>query len=126
MVKLGEHFILEFYGCNSTLLDDLESLKTKFRFSIESTGATVLNVYFHKFSPQGVTGVIALAESHASIHTWPDLGYASIDVYTCGDRVFPTKAAELLVIELSPQDYSILKLDRGLGNFDVPFQAKMG
>jgi S-adenosylmethionine decarboxylase proenzyme len=79
----------------------------------KKSGATVLGESFHQFSPQGVSGVIIIAESHLTIHTWPEHGYAGADIFTCGTRVKPEKAAEVIIARLKPVTHSIIKMDRG-------------
>ena len=76
--------------------------------------ATVLDATFHKFSPQGVSGVVVLAESHMSIHTWPELGYAAVDVFTCGDYAMPHRAVDELVSALKPQRTDVQEMPRGV------------
>ena len=77
-------------------------------------GATVIDDIFHQFSPQGVTGVVAIAESHLCIHTWPEYGYAAVDIFTCGDGFDPTQAAQLLIKRLRSKDPEIQELPRGI------------
>jgi len=80
--------------------------------AIES-GATVMGESFHYFSPQGVSGVVIIAESHLSIHTWPEYGYAAADIFTCGDAVQPEKAAEILIEKLGAKNHSRMEIQRG-------------
>ncbi len=76
-------------------------------------GATILGDTFHRFTPQGVTGIVAIAESHISIHTWPEYGYAAVDVFTCGESFQPEKAAELIIQKLESKDAEIMTVLRG-------------
>jgi S-adenosylmethionine decarboxylase len=92
---MGKHLILEVYDVDSKLLDDVESLKNAMIRGIKRSKMTILNVYPHRFTPQGVTIVIALSESHTTCHSWPEEGCIAIDVYTCGE-----KNPKLIVIEL--------------------------
>ena len=80
----------------------------------EETGATVIGKIFHQFSPQGVTGVVAIAESHLCIHTWPEFSYAAVDIFTCGENFDPTEAAKLIVADLESADAEITEIERGL------------
>src|SRR5690606_15137706 len=83
---LGRHAILDLYDCaNRELLDDKKALQQLFRETAEHLKCTIVNEVFHTFTPQGVSGVVVIAESHLSVHTWPELGYAAVDLYTCGD-----------------------------------------
>ncbi len=77
-------------------------------------GATVVGESFHKFDPVGVTGIVAIAESHLCIHTWPEHGYAAADVFTCGDEFDPHKAADILIGKLDCLEPSIEEIQRGL------------
>ena len=79
----------------------------------EETGATIIGEIFHQFAPQGVTGVVAIAESHLCIHTWPEHGYAAVDIFTCGASFDPTEAARLIVEKLESRDSDITEVIRG-------------
>ena len=81
----GRHLILDLYGCDPGILDDYDELMRLLEAALNMAGATVLRIFGEKFEPQGVTLLALLAESHASIHTWPELGYCAIDLYTCGE-----------------------------------------
>jgi S-adenosylmethionine decarboxylase proenzyme len=81
----GRHLILDLYGCNPEVLDDFDLLKRELERALLISGARILRVIGEKFEPQGVTLLALLAESHASIHTWPCEQYAAVDLYTCGD-----------------------------------------
>ena len=97
---VGKHCILELYDCDSSRLDDEAFLRDAITAAARRAGATLLHLITHRFEPQGVTGLALLAESHISIHTWPESGYAAVDVFTCGDHTMPEKACELLSVEL--------------------------
>jgi S-adenosylmethionine decarboxylase len=75
-------------------------------------GATLLNLITHRFEPQGVTGLALLAESHISIHTWPESGYAAVDVFTCGDHTMPERACQVLSEELSAARHKLKSFRR--------------
>jgi S-adenosylmethionine decarboxylase len=98
----GTHIVSDVYGCDSTLLDDEIFLKELIVSSAEKAGATVLGELSHKFAPQGVTAIALLAESHVSIHTWPELGTAAIDVFTCGINMSAEKCIQYIVSALKP------------------------
>ena len=93
---VGKHCILELYECDPSRLDDEAFLRTSILTAAKSAGATLLNLITHHFEPQGVTGLALLAESHISIHTWPESGYAAVDVFTCGDHTMPEQACAVL------------------------------
>lgn len=92
----GRHLILDLYDCNPEILDDYDKLEAYLKEALALAGANILRIFGEKFDPQGVTLLALLSESHASIHTWPELGYAAVDLYTCGDTTNTHKAAELL------------------------------
>ncbi len=77
-------------------------------------GAQIIGESFHQFNPQGITGVLAIAESHLSIHTWPELGYAAADIFTCNASSEPRDAARLLIDKLESKDPSIHIIERGV------------
>jgi S-adenosylmethionine decarboxylase len=93
---VGKHCILELYDCDSARLDDEAFLRDAITSAAKRAGATLLNLITHRFEPQGVTGLALLAESHISIHTWPESGYAAVDVFTCGDHTMPELACQVL------------------------------
>ena len=93
--NVGRHCILELYQCDHAKLNDEAFIRTTITSSAKIAGATLLSLVTHSFKPQGVTGIALLAESHISIHTWPEIGYAAIDVFTCGDHTMPDKACKL-------------------------------
>jgi len=97
---VGKHCILELYACDSARLDDEAFLRDTITAAAKRAGATLLNLITHRFEPQGVTGLALLAESHISIHTWPESGYAAVDVFTCGDHTMPEQACAVLAAEL--------------------------
>ena len=113
MKALGKHVLVELYDCDYKLLNDINFIKEVMLEAAKKSGATVLGESFHQFSPQGVSGVIIIAESHLTIHTWPEHGYAGADIFTCGTRVKPEKAAEVIIARLKPVTHSIVKMDRG-------------
>lgn len=96
MNVLGRHILAEIYGCRFDLLDDISKVEEIMVKAALEAGAEVREVAFHKFSPQGVSGVVVISESHLAIHTWPELGYAAVDVFTCGEEVDPWDACNYL------------------------------
>ncbi len=113
MKHLGKHLILELWDCDSKALDDLEGIEQLLLDSVKACNATLICVKTHKFSPQGVTGVAVLAESHISIHTWPELGYAAMDIFTCGQHVNPSDAIPIIKEFLKPRHFDIIDIKRG-------------
>jgi S-adenosylmethionine decarboxylase len=114
LYALGRHLLIELKGCNTDLLDNLEFLQESLHAAAVRCGATVVGDSFYHFSPHGVSGVVNIAESHISIHTWPECGYAAVDVFTCGDRVVPEEAARHIMEAVEATDSSLIELRRGL------------
>ena len=108
----GRHCILELYQCDNAKLNDEAFIRTTITSSAKIAGATLINLVTHSFKPQGVTGLALLAESHISIHTWPEIGYAAIDVFTCGDHTMPEKACKLLFQDLLAKNFSFKNIPR--------------
>ncbi len=113
MDALGTHLLLDLKECNAELLDDLDYIREVVLFAAREAGATVVGETFHKFRPIGVTGIVAIAESHISIHTWPEHSYAAADIFTCGESLLPLRAADLIVEMLECADVSISDVRRG-------------
>lgn len=113
MQALGRHLILELRGCDPHLLDDLSHIRQTLLEAADLAGATIIGETFHKFNPVGVTGVVAIAESHLCIHTWPEYGYAAVDIFTCGERFSPHRAAQWVIERLRCQEPEITELERG-------------
>ncbi len=114
MNALGRHLLLELKDCNKEVLNDLEFLKNFLCEIAEKIGATVVNQAFHKFSPQGISAVVLIAESHICIHTWPEYNYASVDIFTCGNSIEPKDAINLIVEKLEAKESSFIELKRGV------------
>ena len=114
MNALGIHLILELKQCDRQRLNDLAYVKATMMEAARAVGATIIGESFHQFDPIGVTGVVAIAESHLCIHTWPEYGYAAVDIFTCGDTCAPREAAQLLIDRFQAQDPSLTELQRGV------------
>jgi S-adenosylmethionine decarboxylase len=111
---LGRHLLIELQDCNKEALNDLGFLRDAMVSAAVDCGAVVLGDSFHRFSPQGVSGVVVIAESHLSIHTWPEYGYAAVDIFTCGTTVEPERAAEALIEKLGAKNHSLMEIQRGV------------
>jgi S-adenosylmethionine decarboxylase len=96
------------------VLNDLKKVQEIMVSAAKEAKATIVEISFHKFSPFGISGVVVIAESHISIHTWPEYGYAAIDIFTCGDVLQPETAASLLIEKFQSKDPSIVELKRGI------------
>ena len=114
MEVLGSHLLLELKDCNPDLLNDLSFLRRSMIETAQDVGATIVGESFHHFSPQGVTGILAIAESHISIHTWPEYGYAAADIFSCGTSFRPIEAANKLAEALECRKPEIKEIKRGL------------
>jgi len=111
---LGTQILLELRDCNRELLNDLPHIRNSLLQAARDLGATIIGDSFHQFSPQGVTGVIAIAESHLCIHTWPEYGYAAVDIFTCGEAFKPQKAVDMVVKSVESQEHSVTEIERGI------------
>jgi S-adenosylmethionine decarboxylase proenzyme len=112
MVTRGTHLLIECLGCDRTVLDDAEALSRALRAAADAMDATVVGAMFHRFAPQGVTGVLLLSESHISVHTWPERGYAALDLFTCGTGD-PARALAVLERALGAARVAVLRVARG-------------
>ena len=110
--NIGRHCILELYQCDHEKLNDEAFIRTTITSSAKISGATLIHLVTHSFKPQGVTGLALLAESHISIHTWPEIGYAAIDVFTCGDHTMPEKACKTLFKDFLAKNFSFKNIRR--------------
>ncbi len=114
MNALGRHLLVELNDCNREALNDLDLIRASMREAAVKSGAVILGDSFHRFSPQGVSGVVVIAESHLSVHTWPEYGYAAVDVFTCGSVVNPRVAAEVLIEKLGSKNHVLTEIPRGV------------
>lgn len=115
----GRHVAVDTWGVDFDMLNDAEFLQAQMVEAAEACGATVMSVQSKQFEPQGATVLVLLSESHLSIHTYPERGFAAIDCYTCGETVNPQLAIDYLVSVLKPEKTYAKKLVRGLGELTV-------
>lgn len=113
MEFLGRHLLVEFTGCDPGRLGDLDGVTRAMLRAAEASGARVVTHSFHRFEPWGVSGAVIISESHLAIHTWPEHGYAAVDLFTCGDGVDPWKAYEALKEALGATHGGAMELKRG-------------
>ncbi len=113
MRALGRHILVEFFGCEPHVMNDVARIESSMVAAAEKAGATVINSTFHHFSPYGVSGVVVIQESHLAIHTWPEYGYAAVDLFTCGDSVDPWISFDHLKEAFGAGNYSALEMRRG-------------
>ncbi len=114
MKILGRHLVVELSECDKTKLNNLEFLEESLDEAVRRSGATKVRSVFHRYNPQGVSGVVVIAESHISIHTWPEYGYAAVDFFTCGTAVDPYKAFEHVKQALEAGDAQVSEINRGM------------
>jgi S-adenosylmethionine decarboxylase proenzyme len=114
--SLGRHILVEYYGCDVNLLNRASAVKDVMEDAARAARATVVESFIHQFSPFGVSGVVVIAESHLTIHTWPEYGYAAVDLFTCGDEVDPWKCYYFLHEKLKAKHATTIELRRGTLN----------
>jgi len=114
MNALGRHVLAEVYGCSFDILNDVKKVEEIMVNAALEAGAEIREFVFHKFSPQGVSGVVVISESHLAIHTWPELGYAAVDVFTCGDKVDPWDACNYLAEKFQAGHMAAKETKRGI------------
>jgi len=108
----SKHFLLELYKCNYEKLNDESFLRCTLNRAAKLANATVLNLISNKFEPQGVTAIALLAESHISIHTWPESNYSAVDIFTCGQNMLPELASKYLIDALNAEEHSLRIIER--------------
>jgi len=121
MQALGRQILVEFYQCNPDILKDCKLIEQYMVEACIKGQATVVTQTFHEFSPFGVSGVVVIAESHVAIHTWPEYGYAAVDIFTCGETIQPWILYKYLEDKFQSKHASKMELKRGL--FDVGDQV---
>src|SRR5213596_710739 len=114
MQSLGRHLLIEYYECDVEVLASKEQIRAILLEGVRRSQATLVTDVFHSFSPHGVSGVVVIAESHVAIHTWPEHGYAAVDIFTCGETLTPEVAAQYLVLKFQARQPSLIELKRGL------------
>ena len=124
MQALGKHVIAELYDCDKDIINDHEFIEEVMLRAVEVSGATVVRPVFHKFNPHGVSGVVVIAESHFSIHTWPEYGYCALDIFTCGDLIDNYTALSFLKEQLKAKSVSVSEVKRGVLNLGVELKHK--
>lgn len=120
MQTLGRHALLDLYGCKQAVLDDKDFLREILRQTAVQLDCTVVQEVFHNFSPYGVSGVVVIAESHLAIHTWPEHGFAAVDLFTCNETTALSSLAEILKERFGASDFHYEEKVRGV----VPAQRR--
>ena len=116
MKSLVQQMVVDYHMCNPEILNDVAAVKRAMREAALKAGATIVTEAFHLFNPYGVSGAIIIAESHLAIHTWPEFGYAAVDLFTCGDEVDPAVAFEHLKHALEAAEFTAVEMKRGILN----------
>jgi len=120
---LGHQLAIELYGCDSRLLNDVEVISREMLAAAVACGATVVGHSFHRFLPQGVSGVVIIAESHLAVHTWPEHRYAAVDLFTCGSALHAERAVDYLRQALHAEGLEVIRVPRGLQQQPEPRPA---
>jgi S-adenosylmethionine decarboxylase len=111
---LGTHLLVELHGCHPETLKKVEVVREILTSAAKACKATIVDVAFHEFTPHGVSGVVVIAESHISIHTWPEYRYAALDIFTCGEAIVPEVAAQFIAARFRCKNASSVEMRRGI------------
>lgn len=112
--QLGKHILVEFYNCDEKILNDVDKIELYMNEAAQAAKATIVESVFHIFNPHGISGAVIIMESHITIHTWPEYGYAAVDLFTCGDSIDPWTAFEYLKEKLKSKKYETSEVARGV------------
>ena len=125
MNALGRHLLVELFDCDPDVINNLEAVKGALIEAAKRAQATIVDVVFHEFNPFGISGVVVIAESHLTIHTWPEYRFAAVDIFSCGDILQPEIAASYLVEQFAAERHSVVEMQRGTFlNSQVPIVNK--
>lgn len=113
---LGVQLLAEIWECDQDKLNDIKTIQNIMVNAAKKADAEIREVVFHRFEPQGVSGVVVISESHLTIHTWPELSYAAVDIFTCGEHVDPWVALEHITQDLNAEDANVMEISRGMKN----------
>lgn len=114
MQALGRQILVEYYDCNSEIINDVSQIESILLEATRRSQASIISHNFHKFSPHGVSGTVVIAESHVAIHTWPEYGYAAVDIFTCGETIDPWIIQEHIKERFESKNVSSMEMKRGL------------
>ena len=123
LIHQSKHLLLELYRCDREKLNDESFLRCILNRAAKLANATVLNLISNKFEPQGVTAIALLAESHISIHTWPESNYSAVDIFTCGQNMMPELASQYFIRSLIAREHSLRVIERN-PPLEVPTQMR--
>lgn len=112
--QLGKHILIEYYNCDSEVLNNTLLIEKHMMEAAKMAQATIVESVFHTFSPWGVSGVVVIEESHITIHTWPEYKYAAVDLFTCGNTIKPWVAFKFLEEMLKAERADLVEISRGI------------
>jgi S-adenosylmethionine decarboxylase len=121
----GHHYIVEGSGCNPDVISRVEQVEQILVRAAEVADVQIWAISFHRFRPMGVSGVVVISESHLSVHTWPEVGYVALDIFTCGDRAKPEAAVQHALKAFGATNMHITEVTRGLQEGDKVFFHSM-
>lgn len=124
MNALGRQLLVEYYNCDRRILTDVGSIEDILIGAAKTARAHIVDVVFHTFNPHGVSGVVVIQESHLAIHTWPEHGLASVDIYTCGDSVNPWHCYKYILKHLKAKNSTAMEMKRGILNINARSKHK--
>ncbi|MDX2247024.1 MAG: adenosylmethionine decarboxylase [Bacteroidia bacterium] len=113
MESFGKHILVDYRDCSAERLDDVVWVEEIMREAARKANATIIQSSFHHFSPQGISGVIIIQESHLTIHIWPEFRYVAVDIFTCGEKMNPWEAHQHLEKALEAGYSEIRDIPRG-------------
>ena len=125
MNALGRHLLVEYYNCDPKTLTDIGAIEDILVGAARVAKAHIVDVVFHTFNPHGISGVVVVEESHLAIHTWPEHGFASVDIYTCGSSVKPWDAYKFLYKRLKAKHSTAMEIKRGVLSSDPRSRKKL-
>lgn len=114
MKSLGRHLLVEYYDCDAKILTDVGIIEDIMVGAAKAAKAHIVDVVFHTFNPHGLSGVVVIQESHLAIHTWPEHGFASVDIYTCGNSVNPWVSYKYILKHLKAKNSTAMEMKRGV------------
>jgi S-adenosylmethionine decarboxylase len=129
LYALGTHLLIELRECNPEVLKSLEKVRNIMVSAAKEARATIIDISFREFNPFGISGIVVIAESHLTIHTWPEYSYAAVDIFTCGDTIKTEIAASYLIKQLECKNPSIVEMKRGIlshKNEKLPHKVSSG
>ena len=109
----GDHYLVDLHGCDADLIANVEPTEEALLRAARDCGSTIIEHHFHQFSPHGASGIILIAESHISVHTWPENGFVAVDIFTSGTRMQPQVAIDILETAFKAERVDVVCIERG-------------